>query len=276
MTNHAWSLVLSALIIGMAGCGGGSDGGGTPQATSQTGVFIDSPVSGVAYTCGAFSGATDGNGSFNYEPGSNCTFKIGGITIGSAAAAALITPVTLVSGAVDEANPTVINIVRFLMSLDVDNDSNNGIDVASSAATGLASSTLDFASTNAAFATQAAALVNTAIPGRALVTATQASTHLRSTLLGLLAGNYACSYTTGGVPTGTASIDIEGGVVSGTGIDSAPGSTAFTINGSVTTSGNATLVGGSASTGAHFTGSFSNHGTGSGTWDAGTWVCHKG
>jgi hypothetical protein len=252
--------------------------------TAQTGYFVDSAVAGVAYTCGAFSGVTDANGAFNYEASSTCTFKVGGITLGSVAASALLTSVNLVSGAVDETNPTVNNITRFLMSLDTDNDPSNGIQIATSVGTALSSATLNFSLDPNTFATNATGVVNTAIPGRALVSAAAASGHLSATLLGLLAGSYSCTYSgsdSSGALSGTATLMIANGAITGTGADSrgGPGSS-FSLNGNVTTSGSATLVGGSTSNGGNFTGSFKNDGSGSGTWTgnnngSGTWACHK-
>ena len=282
MNALAWTLVAGAIAAGLAGCGGGGSSS-SAQPTAQKGTFVDSAVGGLGYACGAFSGVTGANGSFDYEAGSNCSFKVGGVTIGSAPAAALITPVGLVSGAVDESNPTVVNITRFLLSLDADNNSSNGITIAGSVATALASATLDF--TSASFDTQAAALVGSAISGRTLVSASQARAELGVTLLGLLAGSYNCTYTDvrpgGG---GTASLMIAAGVITGSGVNSAVGSKSFTLTGNVTTSGGTTLVGGSASNGATFTGSFKNDGVsigGSGTWKespgngSGTWACQK-
>jgi hypothetical protein len=280
MKGLSWSLLLGALAIGIGGCGGGNGDDSEPP-TAQTGIFVDSPVSGIAYTCGAFSGMTGADGSFDYEPGSTCTFKIGGVTLGSATAAALITPVALVSGAVDESNPTVINIARFVMSLDTDSDPGNGIQISSGASTALGSAALDFSSTNSNFATQAADLVNVAIPGRALASAGEAGTHLGATLLGLLAGHYDCTYTDPAAPPGgTATMDITAGVISGSGTGSVDGAPmTFTLSGNVTTSGSASMIAGSVSTGGTFTGSFKNDGTGSGTWtdgaDSGTWACQK-
>ena len=56
-------------------------------------------------------------------------FFIGDIVIGGAAAASIMTPVSLVQGAADETNPTVTNIARFLQTLDNDGNPSNGITI---------------------------------------------------------------------------------------------------------------------------------------------------
>jgi hypothetical protein len=277
MNELTWGM--GAVVAALVGCGGGGGGGGGAgvQPTALKGVLVDAPVAGVGYSCGAFSGTTAADGAFDYEAGSQCSFRIGGITLGSVPAGALITPVDLVDGAIDETNPKVVNITRLLISLDSDNDASNGIAVASSVGTALASASLDFGLDEAAFAAQAAPLLNTAIAGRALASADTARSHLGATLLGLLAGNYSCTYAIGAQQAGTASLAIASGVITGTGTPAGGGS--FTLDGQVGTSGDATLVGGSTSNGATFDGSFKSDGSGSGTWnadsDSGSWACHK-
>ncbi|MDV6321453.1 hypothetical protein, partial [Chromohalobacter sp. HP20-39] len=81
---------------------------GTPQ-TAQ-GVFVDAPVAGLHYVSGNLSGTTDAAGHFNYVLGQMVTFSVGGVTIGSAAGQAVVTPLALVPGATGVTNDTVTNI----------------------------------------------------------------------------------------------------------------------------------------------------------------------
>ena len=282
MKAFARTLAAGLIVLNIVGCGGGGDS--TPaQPTAQKGFFIDSAVGGLGYVCGAFSGVTGADGSFDYEAGSTCTFAIGGIKLGTALASALITPVGLVSGAIDETNPAVVNITRLLLSLDTDNNPSNGIAIASSVATVLAKASLDF-SQAATFDAQALALVGSAISGRTLASASAARAELGASLLGLLAGSYNCTYTAvqpgGG---GTAKLTISGGAISGTALGSAAGSTSSALSGTISTAGSTTLATGVSSGGATFTGTFKSDGTGRGTWlgtggaatDSGTWSCQK-
>lgn len=267
--------IAGAVIALLAGCGGGgSSGGSTESPQAQTGKFIDSAVAGLGYTCGSFSGTTDAAGTFNYEAGSACTFKIGGITLGSASAAPTLTPVSLVSGAVDESHPVVANVSRLLISLDADNNPANGLEIASSVTAALASSSLDVTDT-ANFDALASAAVAAGIPGRTLVSTTAATSHLNATLLGLLAGSYSCSFSGG--DSGTVNVTIANGTVSGSGTSRY--SAGFAVGGQVVSSGDTTLTAGGTSTGGTFTGKITSEGTGSGSWQAGsasgTWTCSR-
>jgi hypothetical protein len=81
----------------LAGCGGGSGPEpipGRPQPI-QTGVLLDSPVSGVSWeTAGGSSGLTNAQGEFTYrqpESGSfteTVTFSVGDIVLGTGAGSA--------------------------------------------------------------------------------------------------------------------------------------------------------------------------------------------
>lgn len=93
------AMLASATLLTIAACGGG--GGGDAPANSaglNQGTFVDATTAGLSYTCGSSSGTTDAAGHFNYPSGSTCTFKVGGITLGSTAGAATVTPVALVPG----------------------------------------------------------------------------------------------------------------------------------------------------------------------------------
>lgn len=269
------SVLAMATLVACGGGGGSGNSGGSTGATTSQGTFLDSAVDGMSYTCGSVSGTTDSAGHFNYEPGSTCTFKIGGVTVGSATAAATVTPVSLVAGATDENNQTVANIARFLQSIDTDNDPTNGITVASTVRTALANSSVDFTSNT--FPADAQTVVTQAIPGRTLVSETSAKTHLNGSLLGKLAGTYSCTYSGSDRGTATA-IMSSNGVLTGN-ASSSLYNYGCTLSGSFTSSGQATFVAGGSCGNASFTGNISLNGSGSGNWSStgysGTWSCSK-
>lgn len=93
------------------------------------GVFLDSAVEGMAYETDGSSGVTDSDGTFIFSSGDAVTFSIGGIVLGTTRARTTLTPIDLVPQARDADNPTVINMVRFLITLDADRDPSNGITV---------------------------------------------------------------------------------------------------------------------------------------------------
>ena len=117
-----------------------------------SGVFTDSAVEGLTYTTTTQSGVTDASGTFQYQAGESVVFSIGTFQLGeSATAAAEMTPLDLISGAVlpttfnellrlanetRQGEPDVVafiklvNVLVFLQALDSDKDASNGITIA--------------------------------------------------------------------------------------------------------------------------------------------------
>lgn len=289
--------LLSLLALLAAGCGGGGDdgggGGGPAPAATVKGKFIDSAVGNLGYACGAganaTSGVTDSLGQFDYVPAATggaaplCTFKVGDVVLGTASAGARVTPFDLVPGASLNDNPVntqVVNIARFLQSIDSDGNGSNGIAIQAETIAALKNKSLDFSSPN--FDTLAAALLPA---GKTLVSAANATDALKTTLVAVYAGNYACTYSglINGVNTvlGTVAVTITFDTLTGIGTPTYPTTgTPFDVDGSLTPGG---VTNTSTSTGATFTGSFTSDGTvantkGSGTWTdpdlgSGTWSC---
>ncbi len=110
-------------LMGLSACGGGSD------AIQQTGVLLDSAVSGVSYagTLGS-DGTTGDGGTFKYFPGEKITFKIGGLTLGSANGQAILTPVDL-GGTPGVLGDHAKRILVALQTLDSDDAPENGITI---------------------------------------------------------------------------------------------------------------------------------------------------
>jgi len=233
--------VLLFLTLGLNGCGGGGGGGGGSTApTTSQGKFIDAAVEGITYTSGSITGTTTADGTFEYEPGQTVTFSIGGITLGTIGGSATITPVQLVSGASDETDSRVINIVQFLLSIDDDNDPDNGIKITpamTEAAVGLSLPSLSSPS----FDTDAISVINTikdAAPTAGYIGVYDevlAEEHLKNSLFSILAGTYSGNYI--GDDTGDWTVTVAAdGSVSGSGTTNFDGSV-FSIAGSVNTSG---------------------------------------
>lgn len=191
--------------------GGGSDDSAStnqnlaPQATAKQGRFIDSAVSGLRYESGKYSGITNKSGVFSYEEGKTISFYIGDIKIGETTAKPMITPVDLVSGASNEANPFVTNIAIFLQSLDSDKNPDNGIDIPEAVRQAAIGTTLNFNQETGLFVdesntkqvlTKLSAANKQAVN---LVNAATAQAHLKSTLSNPLAkyvGTYKGRLTT--------------------------------------------------------------------------------
>ena len=170
----------SALVA----CGGGSGSGSTTPLATKQGVFVDSVVSGVAYSTQSKSGVTDANGNYDYVEGETVTFSIGGIVLGTATAGPVVTPLSLVSGATDATDPTVTNIVKLLLTLDADGNPDNGIEINQATVTAAAGVNINFSVSEAQFDTNTDVVnfVTAATGSPALVDATTAQTHFTATL----------------------------------------------------------------------------------------------
>ncbi|MDH3342770.1 MAG: hypothetical protein OEM07_03515 [Gammaproteobacteria bacterium] len=119
------SMGLAASVL--VGCSGDDAASGSAVST---GYFQDSPVDGLAYSCAPSgqSGVTESGGAFNYVAGDSCTFTLGAVTLGTATAGDIVTPMELVANGT-ASNATVINIVQLLTTADDDGDPSNGINI---------------------------------------------------------------------------------------------------------------------------------------------------
>ena len=253
------------MVLNLSGCG--SSGGGGGEATVQQGKFVDSVVIGLSYKTATESGVTDGNGVFQYKIGEVVQFFIGDIFIGESTGKAIITPVDLVSGASDETHPQVINLIRFLQTLDEDQNPVNGIVIAELVRNAAAGRTIDFTLSEFDFETnteiQAVLADLTTVLGQAriLISAFDAQAHFRGSLLVLFAGKYEGTFS--GDDTGTWEITIDNqGFITGTSVSDGFGPDP--ISGQIGSSGQASLSGTSGS--STFTGIFQTDGIVSGTW----------
>lgn len=115
--------------------------------TVLTGVFKDSEVQGLSFTTTTQTGITNEKGEFSYVEGETITFKVGELTLGSATAEAVMTPISLVK-TVDAAasieSPTVQNMAALLQTLDQDSDHSNGISISQEVVAAMGIQTIDF------------------------------------------------------------------------------------------------------------------------------------
>ena len=110
-----------SLVFVLAACGSGSEGGGgTPTtATPSAGVFVDSPVQGLGYTCvpSGLSGLTNASGQYNYFSGDTVTFNLYGRSIGVAVPAGPVVTALSVFNATSLTDPQVVNLSQLLLTL---------------------------------------------------------------------------------------------------------------------------------------------------------------
>lgn len=178
-TNH-W-LLTTSLALGLSACGGGG-GGSSSDPVVETGIFVDSRVAGVNYRTETRSGVTTAQGEYNYVAGETVTFSIGSIILGSAAATGIVTPMSLVPGATDANNPFVTNIVKLLVSLDSDNNPDNGISINQTTMDAANSVTLNFNQPVNNFEADADVTAFMSALGETLVTTTVAQNHFQGSL----------------------------------------------------------------------------------------------
>ena len=129
-------LVVTCIIL--------SDHGYSLQQTKQkaVGYFTDGPVQGLSYKTPTQSGITGSDGRFEYLTGETISFSVGDFLLGSGSGAGKMTSADLVSiaepggrgggapggGAFPKINNrAVINMARFIQSLDKDGNIENGI-----------------------------------------------------------------------------------------------------------------------------------------------------
>lgn len=187
MRNALFALAACAVLaVGCGGGGGGGDsgsntstnpgtgggGGGGGGSTALTGVFIDSPVQGLNFSTPTRSGVTDASGNFSYNAGETVTFTLYGQVIGSTVGSSILTPFNL--QAIGNHTDYAINLLRFLQTMDSDNNPANGITLAAVTAT----LNVNFNQATTAFESDAA--VTGFIAPRTLVSTANALAHFET------------------------------------------------------------------------------------------------
>ncbi|MBL4798605.1 MAG: hypothetical protein JKY50_14400 [Oleispira sp.] len=126
-------IVISSLAFILSACGGGSSDGSSGGPVQQTGVFIDSEVINVGYRTATLNGVTDNLGQYQYIEGEKVTFFIGELEFPEVTATPVVTPLVMANTKnIDD--PTVVNIIRLLQTLDKDGNPSNGITITEEAA----------------------------------------------------------------------------------------------------------------------------------------------
>ena len=154
VSRSASAALLAGVLVACGGGGGGS-GDGSPAPTANaplSGTLIDFAVAGLAYSTPTVSGTTSASGGYTYRCTGACdtvTFKLGGITVGTATASGSLSlrefQGGLEAGLLSEAT---IRRAQFLLALDGDADAGNGITLPGELATSLANRSLDFAASS--------------------------------------------------------------------------------------------------------------------------------
>ncbi|MGR5540549.1 hypothetical protein ACPV5V_18390 [Vibrio campbellii] len=179
-------------------CGGDGDGDGdgdggidSGTATAQTGVFLDSAVSGISYETESLSGVTNQAGEFSFVAGESVIFSVGDVVLPKVTAIPVITPLTIAGSS--QLNDESLNIARFLQTLDDDQDPTNGLQMPSTLAW---TESIGFADT-IAFESDMYDLLNQNNIVGDLVTVAEAQVHLEDTLDNLAPTQFTADYLQG-------------------------------------------------------------------------------
>jgi len=178
------SLIGAGVTVALTGCGGSSSSSNPEDESevTQAGRFVDSPVVNVGYRTETQSGDTNGSGEFQYLNGETVIFSIGDLDFPPAPATGIVTPLDMVES--DNVNdPTVVNIIRLLQTLDQDGDLDNGIQIAETARN--SATQIDFSLTREEFESSPAVTTlvgNSGSVNVSLISAEDAIAHFQSTL----------------------------------------------------------------------------------------------
>ena len=185
----AGATIASTLVLTACGGGGSSDSkqAGSTANNKSTAYFVDNAVIGLRYKCGADADfqLTGEQGILSCAAGETVSFYVGDLLLGEvtmAAGTSFVTPLSLATSAAGIDENMVANIARLLISIDVDQDPDNGIqiDPATHLDTGL---TLDFTLDSASFETAVSPVLTALTQGLdsgpfTLVSADDAEEHL--------------------------------------------------------------------------------------------------
>ena len=101
----------------------------TSDNTLLTGIFIDSPVSGLDFETDSIKGVTDKNGTFYYRAGEAVNFSLGNQEVGRVVGSGKIHVYDLNSGSADLKYEKARKVAQLLQSLDSDNNPSNNITI---------------------------------------------------------------------------------------------------------------------------------------------------
>lgn len=188
-------------LLALGACNDGDDtrdtgdAGDIADGLAQRGQFLDSAVQGLEYESAQSQGTTDANGGYDYVEGTGqITFSLGGLQLGTAVAAPILTPLDLQQDAADaQTSDFGLNVAQFLQTIDNDAETSNGIQITQAMRDAAADRSIDFSQTAENFADDGAVQILVADmtatrPGGAssLMERSLAIEHLTETLIEIL------------------------------------------------------------------------------------------
>jgi hypothetical protein len=185
-THHTLLLATTISSLLLTGCGGGGDSSSPASDTTtpviQTGVLLDSPVINIGYRTETLEGVTNELGEYEYVEGETVTFFIGDLEFPAVRATGIVTPLELADSD-DTSDPTVVNIIRLLQTLDENGDPDDGITITEAAKSAATLVDFDLSINDFASSTAVTNLVaNSGSTNLALVSQIDAIAHFEATL----------------------------------------------------------------------------------------------
>jgi len=185
------------------------------STTNKTGILRGSVIQGVTFQPhgGGVPTETNALGHFGYDVGETIDFSIGGVALGTVTAGPLLTSVDFFQPGGNGQSTNVLNLERFLMMLDTNNDTSDGIQVSNAVRTAAAGwTTPNFAS--ATFGADIASIISDASTAdgatHVLPTAPVAQEHLKDVFLCAYSGGFIGSYAaTDGSDNGRFAAEIS-------------------------------------------------------------------
>lgn len=184
MWKNSNPLVIACVTSLLIGCGGGSSSSSPASgATSETGVLLDEAVTNIGYRTETLEGVTNSQGQYNYIEGETVTFFIGDLEFPPITASGIVTPLDM-AGTEDTSNPTVVNILRLLQSIDEDGNPDNGITITETAKNN--ATQIDFDVSVSDFSSSSAVttfIANSGSTNTTLISESEAIAHFEETLI---------------------------------------------------------------------------------------------
>lgn len=157
--------LLAVFVLTSCG-GGGSDSAEAPSVENQpgieTGTLDDLSIGGITYQSATLNGTTDDSGRFRYRCPTSCetvTFRIGGITLGTATGNAKVSLTEWQGGTADGVLSTLtLRRAQLLYALDENADPTDGVKISAATVSALANRELNFDAEG--FDTQITALID--------------------------------------------------------------------------------------------------------------------
>ena len=184
MWKYSNPLVIACATSLLIGCGGGSSSSNPASgATTETGVFLDEAVANIGYRTSTLEGVTDTQGRYEYIEGETVTFFIGDLEFPPVTASGIVTPLDM-AGTEDTSNPTVVNIIRLLQSIDEDGNPSNGITITETAKNNATQIDFDVGVSDFSSSTAVTTFIaNSGSVNTTIISETEAIAHFEKTLI---------------------------------------------------------------------------------------------